>query len=369
MYTLVQLTAKSLFVIFVSWIAISVGVCAVLNTPLYVGRYSMQLLRIPDECIHDPLAFAIGVIPLVPFLRILAKLVAASNCGSRSIFSLARSWYRSFKPHHSSEKVRTMVIFFGSWLVIGPILLGFLYCRFFVGISEHVPRWYDFFHFALADWGAGTLLLNLWATMCYFEMFTKRFWTNLVLGDGEVAGNENQGIEPIGARQDPVRNEAILDDANDPARNVGVQVDDVHEIRSLESNNLGWQGKNGAIAFALESLKAVIWNWEWDKVDKQSLLRDCALPILRHLVVACAVPITAVAIIKSFVSTAGSRFGATAIFRTFAIATIIVDSVISSQQYLRHCFQAAHKIARDDRYLVGEILLNFSSQNLHSTST
>ncbi|KAL3771587.1 hypothetical protein ACHAWU_003762 [Discostella pseudostelligera] len=274
MYTLAQLTAKSLFLVFVSWTAISVGVCAVLNTPLFVGRFSMHLLRIPEEYIHDPLAFAIGGIPL-------AKVFASSDRGFMGVMSFVRNWYRSFKPHHTSEKVTTLMLFFGLWLVICPVLLGFLFCRFVVGISGDSPHWYDYCQFALSDWGTGTLLLNLWAIMCYFEMFTKWFWT-------------------------------------------------------------------------------------WDKVNKQTLLQDCALPVARHLVVACAVPIMGTAIIGSLVNTVGSRLRSTAIFRTFTIATILVDSVLSSQQYLRRYFQAAHTIARDDRYLVGETLLNYSSQQFDS---
>lgn len=371
--TLTRLTVKTLFLIFVSWTAISVGLCAVLNTPLYVGRSSMHLLRVPEDCIHDPLAFAIGFIPLVPFLRIIAKLCAATDYGFRGALSLARNWYRyrSFKP--TGEKVRTLMLFVGLWLIICPVLLGVLYNRFIVGIGGDLPHWYDLYHFALADWETGTLLLNLWAIMCYYEMFSKRFWTDLVFGDGEGVGNENQGIEANEAGRGGVdnfaRNGAVQDDVNVPARNVGRRENIVQGMRTVELNNLTWQGKYGAIALAIESLKAVTWGWEWDKVDKHSLLHDCAFPVVRHLMVASAVPIMAVAIIDSLVNTDGNRLGATAIFRTFAIVTVMVDSLFLSRGYLRHCFQSAHDIARDDRYLVGEILLNFSPQQFHSTST
>lgn len=363
MYTMILLSAKTLFFLFISWTAISVGICAVLNTPLYVGHFSMHLLRIPDECIHDPLAFAIGVFQLVPFLRISTTFFAASDSG---LTGLVRNWCRSFQPSHSIEKVRTLLLFFGLWLVVCPVLLGLLYCRFIVGISGDSPHWYNFFHFALADFGAGTLLLNLWASMCYFEMFTKRFWTHLVIGDVEAAGVENQGNDPIEARQGGVnnfvQNGAVQGDLNDPPRNIDRRGTDGQVLRAVELNDPAWQGKHGVIAFAFETMKAVTVSWEWDKVDQQSLLHDCAIPIARHLFTACATPIIAVEIIEALVNTAGSRVGATAIFRTFVIATIMIDSVISFKQYLRHCFRAAHDIARDDRYLVGEILLNFTPQ-------
>ena len=317
----------------------------------------MHLLRIPDECIHDPLAFAIGVAPLISVLGITFKLYAASDRGLRGIFSLVMNWFRTFRPSYTSEKVRTLILFFALWLVICPVLLGFFYFRVVIGSSGTFPHRYHLCHFALACWGTGTLLLNLWAIMCYFQIFTKRFWADLIIGDVEGGRNEGPDVEVNEAREGLV---------NAPAQNAGLRENNAHGTRAVVQNNLAWQGQHGAIALAVESLKAVTLGWEWDKVDKESLLQDCAIPVVKHLAVACAIPITVVAIIESLVNTVGIHIGATPIFRMVAIATVVVDSLISSQQYLRHCFQAAHDIARDDRYLVGEILLNFAPQQLNT---
>ena len=60
----------------------------------------------------------------------------------------------------------------------------------------------------------------------------------------------------------------------------------------------------------------------------------------------------------------------TAIFRTFVITSISIQLLNSKKHGLGRWFEAAHKIARDDRYLIGEILLNYSPpQRPHITSS
>lgn len=59
---------------------------------------------------------------------------------------------------------------------------------------------------------------------------------------------------------------------------------------------------------------------------------------------------------------------ATIAFRAFASSSIVALLINSSRQSLVHWFEAAHKIARDDRYLIGEILVNYSPQAEATTS-
>lgn len=356
-YTLIQLTAKMTFLLFISWLAISVVLCAVLNIPLHTGHFALYLLRIPDDRIHDPLAFAIGVLILVPIVGANAKLFAASSNGLRGVLSLLLDWVKSFKPYQTHEKVKTLLTFFVLWLVVCPVLLGFLYCSFFVGISGNIPDWRAHGYIAFVNWGTGTLLLNSWAIMCYFQMFTKKFWANIVMGDGQGNVNENQDLGLVGARQGGV---------NNPAGNAGERGNNVQGADANEMRDFTWQGEDGVIARTVESMKAFASGWEWDKVDKQSLLHDCALPVSKHLAISCVFPMAALAFISPILNAAERQIGPTAIFRTFAIASILVDSVNSSKHSLHRWFQAAHKIARDDRYLIGEILLNYSR---HQTST
>ncbi len=353
MSTLAHLTAKMMLLLFISWVAISVVVCAVLNIPLHLGHSAMFLLRVPDNRIHDPLAFAIGISLLVPMVRIFTKLSAASNNRMRGVVSLLQNWVRSFKRlnHRPHEKVRTLSTFFALWLVFCPVLLGFLYYSFVVGIRGKMHHWYDHACVALVNWGTGTLLLNGWAAMCYFQMFTKRFWTDIVVGDGQGNANENQDPGLVEARQQGVDN---------PGRNADRQGNNLQETDAVEPNEITWQGKDGAIARAFESIIGVILGWEWDKVDKRKLLQDCAFPVLRHLVIAFAFPMMAVAVVAPLVDAAGRQIGTTTMFRIFATVSMVIDFLNSSKRSLTRWFEVAHKVARDDRYLVGEILLNYS---------
>lgn len=348
-YTLIQLVAKMIFLLLVSWFAISVVLVVAINAPLYTGHFALFLLRTPDECVHDPLAFAIGVLLLFPILGGIVKLFAASKNGIKGVLSLLLNWVKSFKPHQTHQKAKTLSSFFVLWFIVCPSLLGFLHSSFFVGIRQS-SDWNGYADILLINWGTGTLLLNSWAAMCYFQMFTKKFWADVVAGDGQGNGNnENQDNGLIGARQGGMDN---------PGRNPDGE-NDAQDNYANELGKLVWQGEGGAIANALESVKDFALRWEWDKVDKQSLLQDCALPVAKHLAISCAVPIAAMSI-SLVVPLAKVR--PNAIFRTFAIASVVVDSINSSKHSLQSWFEAAHTIARDDRYLIGEILLNYSPQ-------
>jgi len=341
--------AKMLLLLLVSWFVTSVVLCAVTNIPLYNGHFALYLLRVPDSCVHDPLAFIIGVLLLVPMVGTIAKLFAASNNGIRGVLSLLLNWATSFKPHHTHEKVKTLMTFLVLWLVVCPVQLGFLHSSFFVGI-RHSSGWYAWnanVYSILVNWGTGTLILNSWAAMCYFQVFTTKFWADIVLGDGQGDRNGNQDVVDAGARQGP--------------RDV-VREDNEQGISADETRSFTWQGKDGAIARAVESTMAFTLGWEWDKVDKQSLLQDCALPVSKHLMIACAVPIAvlSLALALPLASVLGRQLGLTALFRIAVVASIVIDFVCSSKHSLRIWFQAAHRIARDDQSLIGEVLENYS---------
>lgn len=352
--TLLRLVAKMVFLLLVSWFATFVVLCAAINIPLYNGHFALYLLRVPDSYVHDPLAFVIGALLLVPLVGTIAQLLAASNDGMRGVFSLLLNWARSFKPHHTHEKMKTLSTFCALWLVVCPVQLGFLYSSFLVGVrhSSDSHAWHANAYSVLIDWGTGTLILNSWAVMLYFQVFTQAFWADIVFGDGQDDGNENQDVVAAGARQAR---------ANNPPRNAAGD-NNAQGIGADETKTFTWQGKDGAIAHAVESMTAFTLGWEWDKVDKQLLLQDCALPIAKHLMIACAVPIAALslALALPLASVIGRQLELTAIFRVVVIASIVVDFFYSSKHSLQCWFQAAHRIAHDDQYLIGEILLNYS---------
>lgn len=192
--------------------------------------------------------------------------------------------------------------------------------------------------------------------MLYFQVFTKKFWADIVLGEGQDDENENHGEDE---NQDVVDAEARQGDANNPPR-IAARENNAHGIDADET--FSWQGENGAIALAVESITAFALGWEWDKVDKQSLLQDCAFPIAKHLMFACAVPIGALSLTLAppLARVIGRQLELTAIFRVAVLASIVVDFIYSSKHSIQCWFQAAHRIARDDQYLIGEALLNYS---------
>jgi E3 ubiquitin-protein ligase MARCH6 len=116
-----------------------------------------------------------------------------------------------------------------------------------------------------------------------------------------------------------------------------------------------WQGEDGIVGNSVQSIVAFANGWEWDKLDKKALLQDLSLPIFRHLAISCLVPWA----MAMFLSQAGVDISTT-VLRLIIVATILIDYVRSNKESLQRWFEAAHKIARDDRYLIGEILQNYS---------
>mmetsp|Transcript_3684 Transcript_3684/g.6358 ORF Transcript_3684/g.6358 Transcript_3684/m.6358 type:complete len:1326 (+) Transcript_3684:118-4095(+) len=337
--TWIILMLKMTILLLVSWIAITVAVCTGINMPLYVGHYALGVLKVPPNCVHDPLAFAIGIGFIVPVIVLSAKLSNASNNGLKGVPALLLSWIRSFKPHQSREKMKTLLFSLVLWFGICPMLLGFLYRAFFLGVQS---PWYgiDIYtdkHALLADWTTGTMLLNLWATVCYFRLFTIDFWVKMFTAEGQGNAGANRG----GAN------------ANNPARNAQVQPANNGEDAGV------WQGEDGIIGYSAKSIMAFANGWEWDKLDKNALLQDFSLPIFRHLATSCFVPwATAMLLSQADVDISST------ILRLVIVATILIDYISSSKESLQRWFEAAHKIARDDRYLIGEILQNYTPRSV-----
>jgi hypothetical protein len=257
-------------------------------------------------------------------------------------------WFRSFKPYQTYEKVKTLSLFLALWLVVCPVLLGFIHCSLFGGIHNESSLAYSF----TINWGTGTLLLNSWAMMCYHKMFSMKFWADLVFRDGQANANvnENRDAGPGGNRQGGVDN---------PVRNAHVQRDNEQKNANIP-REINWQGPDGAIARAIETMKSFAMGWEWDKVDHQILLQDFAIPVVKHLTICSVLPTMAVAAFTPLLRAASRQVNPRTIFRAVAMTSIFVDSINSSKHSLQRWYQAAHKIARDDRYLIGVRLQDYS---------
>ena len=128
-----------------------------------------------------------------------------------------------------------------------------------------------------------------------------------------------------------------------------------------EQLRLTWQGKHGRVARFYDTWKAVISDWEWDQVNEVTLMRDCATPVLTTVFVTLAVPLLPLAAISlRYPLIPGST---RAIITRFLLAFACCFQLgMVWQSQLRGWFEAAHRAARNDRYLIGEILLNYGEQ-------
>jgi len=140
------------------------------------------------------------------------------------------------------------------WLFVGPLALGLIYELCFV-IS---PSWFteaeDRFNlkdFAMS-WIVGSVLLNTWAGLCGLNFFTLDFWA--IMGNGMIEGEDRR------ARQEAEQEHGV-DGAEGPI----------------------WQGRDGRVARFLTCMRAVMFGFDWEKVDHVLLLAECAFPVSKTL--------------------------------------------------------------------------------------
>jgi len=354
-----ELVAKMAVLLLISWLAITVALCAAMNVPLYIGHFAMYLLRVHDEYSHDPISFAVGAGFIGAFFGIVNKLHSVSTNCENNIVDAARDWLNLLQPHHSREKLRTIVTFVILWTFICPLLLGCTYGNFFAGprVSWKNWKWSYEMQNLLLQWGTGMLLLNSWAALCYFRVFTKEFWVAIAMGEGNVNDNNNQD-NPVGAE---IRRMA---EVNNLRGNAAGHVNDAQR-RNNESDdkaNFGWQGKNGAIGLSFKAVCNFFTSWEWDKIDRKAMLDNCVFPIAKHLAMACLIPSLLTLLSPSTGLTPSQDLmdgpSMRATFRVLAVTSVFMQLLHSKRDGLGHWYEAAHKIARDDQYLIGEILLN-----------
>ena len=361
--TAVYMTTKLVFVAVLSWCAFSVVLVLGMIAPLVLGRFVFFLLQLPDRCHHDPLAVFVGVLMLSFAAYHLAVCVPGK---AYELLVVPWSWLLSFRPPpRGSDKALVVFKAISLWFAIFPILVGLSYQLFFI---EAPTSWHraayikgiDLKSLGLA-WGVGSLLLNTWAILCYLAAFRKVFWLDLFFENID---------EPDRVVPEPAANEDNID--NDRTENNGA-----NEL--AKDWSLPWQGGNGRIACFFRTLLSVVGRWEWDKVDKVVLLRAVSFPVFRQLLITLFGPILAHLSLASVLSMVTRGHSTTDIafpliglvekaayrkffYRCFVLTTIATQLSVLFRGSLKRWFSAAHKAARDERYLIGEVLLNFDSQ-------
>jgi E3 ubiquitin-protein ligase MARCH6 len=321
------LILKVLFLLLLSWFAVASLAITCLSAPVATGRLAMTLLRLPDKYLHDPIAFAIGLVALVNIGAVVMRLKG----------QVRRP--RSFRlpPWRKGAVVAFALVM---WNFIIPSMLGFLYelivlksKDWFAGEAPLMTS-----SSFLMNLSSGALLLNVWAGLCIKSAFTKQFWVNIGMLAMEGEGDN-----------------ADIPNADPPIDRGGLSP---------------WQGsQRGRVALFFDVMKDALLRWEWDRVDPDLLLSQVVHPIAKAILTVLAFPCFAVAVLAvglkylelpedSLVSDGVLRL---LVFRVLGVVTIGMQCFFVFNEELKEWFKIVHEAARDDRYLVGELLLDYSA--------
>lgn len=323
---LVTLKLSVLFVL--SWIATTVLLSAVLVLPLAVGRFLFFVLRVPDAWIHDPTAFGLGFLLSFPIITITAATVVSSD---KSLWRRLGLWISRFRVP-SVYKASVLLYTAFLWFGLVPLFLGFAYDMVFIKSSEWFlgeEQFADVKSLAM-DWATGTIMIYIWSFLCIRGVLTRRF--RVFVLEGRELPEENN---PADARA------AAWVHAGDG------------RLR------LTWQGDHGRIALFWNVWNAVVLNWEWDKVDPTILLHDVAIPVAVELFWTVCIPLLFILSCWRFSCFSGLTRAVT-VRLLFGLVSFAQVARVWRDQFLTW-FEAAHKSARDDLYLIGEILMNYES--------
>lgn len=347
------LALRMVTLLFLSWMAVTITALALLTAPLAVGRSFYYILRVPPEYIHDPLAFCIGAGLFFPLASMIIRSISRVDEGySKQI----RRWMSKVTPP-PLNKFRVAAEAFVLWFIVAPTMLGILYeimvvksPQWFLG-EQKLLDWQS----VTFSWLMGTVVLNTWSFLLYFKCFTKQFWAGVGNGILEPPLDENGNINPLAQNQ-----EHIMENRDD---------------FNHDGNQIMWQGKRGRVAQFFKSWRAVLLNWEWDAVNRTTLLDEFARPVMRQLASALVGSSTSFQIFSYIVAASFQGqdseivfplFGSVGkgvfrmlVFRTCAFSHILLQLAAAFRGNIDGWFEAAHEAARDDRYLVGEVLLNY----------
>ena len=325
---------KLIAILLLSWCASVIFLSAVLGGPLAIGRMLYAVLRVPESWIHDPFGFAVGSLVFFPCAKTCAILLYRME--TPSLTENFAAWARRLhSPPFPKVAVFTATIV--SWFGLSPLLLGFIYELTFVKDSE----WFTF-TMPIVDswfgcWSVGFFLLNIWGYGCSIGLFTPRFWLEFLQDNPNPPG---QGANEAGEADE--RAAAWVDNGNGHL-------------------SLQWQGRHGRLASFYDTLLDIVFLWEWDKLDSTVLLSQCAVPVLIELGwIALAAPVIVWLGVWRFPGMITTTFTRLVLARAVLVEIFAYKLMGAYRQELTAWFEAAHKTARDDRYLIGKILLNYA---------
>ncbi len=350
----IVLLTKVVILVILSWAAVVFTGLAILSLPLAVGRAFYHLLRIDPQYIHDPFAFCFGAGLFFPSVSLLARSIKDVE---GSLYHRFRQWIGRFRSP-PSKKLSIVIESFILWIVVAPLALGLSYDLVLIKPSG----WFlgkDIFFSGkdfVISWLMGIVVLNTWSFLLYFKFFTRQFWSNVGNGILEPPLNEDGNPNP----------NARNNDREDPNADIG----------------LTWQGKQGRVARFFRAWRSVLLDWDWSAVDSTILLDEFARPTTKEI---------ASTLVGSWLSyqVAGQAFLAIfkvkqggflfpliglvelGVFRIFLFRFCMTVHILfqigsRSRSSIDGWFEAAHEAARDDRYLIGELLMNYNPAAEHT---
>ena len=342
------LMSKVVLLLVLGWIAVVCAIFSFVSVPLLVGRLLYFLFRVDTLYVHDPFAFVMGGCLVFPGLTLV---ISAIKLHEGNLTGRLIQWARAFRvPPNQKFLVLTFSVML--WCFIAPLALGVSYELTLVKASI----WFrgasvlpDFRSLVLS-WMAGSAVLNTWAFLAYFSVFTRQFWSNV--GNGMLEPPVDDNGNPL-----PPRNHA----------------------NELVGSRTDWQGKQGRVAQFFGVWKAAIVDWDWEKVDKTCLLVEFAIPISRQLTSSLVGSMVSFILLLNivpliirtengivalpFLGEVERGFFRQLVFRSCMISHILVQLCSSFRGQLELWFESAHNSAKDARYLVGEVLKNYDVRN------
>ena len=312
----ISMLSKLLALACLSWLSASTVLFAVTATPMLIGRSLYFVFRVPARWIHDPMAFGLGITIMFPLLKRAATLIVPSD---RPIYARLRDWIgRLHTPPF--RKINVLIAAFICWFGVAPLLVGACYDIAFI----KSPEWFDgsqhFYnlHAIFRSWMVGTVIMYLWADLCILGVLTRNYRVFAMDNVDEVDGQEINAAD----------------------------------------KNLSWQGKNGRVARFWGVWNSTFRDWEWDQVDEAILLYECSIPIVKELLYVLLFPILVHGVcLFQFPFLTG--FTRSVMVRSTLSLSCCIRVCCAWKDQLRNFFRLAHKTARDDLYLIGEILLNY----------
>uniref|UniRef100_A0A7S2RY12 RING-type E3 ubiquitin transferase n=1 Tax=Eucampia antarctica TaxID=49252 RepID=A0A7S2RY12_9STRA len=379
-----MLSSKLIVLLLLSWLAVLVTACGALSIPLAIGRIFYYLLRVPEIYIHDPIAFALGGVFMFPICCGTVESLSFLKWeeGNRKDTVLNQIWgciysFGTVLSHTPKSWVLLQTVIL--WSFFSPLLLSWIYE---LTIIKPASFWIENGNFVdirsfFMSWLTGSIFLNIWAALCYFGAFRKDFLIEnnpfFGFGQGAEAGNDannnqnNENADDIDLNQDVIPDEPGVDQNNASSS--------TFDDPQSNGKRKKWQGKNGVIYNFTKAIIKLFLHKEWDKIDRTTLLNNCAYPVARQLAISFFTPLFAFMTLMSLRSYMSGYINADVtvpfiglleqghfnklLFQILSIMTIVIQLSIASRKSLKCWFDAAHKEAREDRYLVGEILLDY----------